>query len=203
VPSPLELDLVDGSAWIGLTPFRVERMRAFGAIPVSIRSTFPETNLRTYVRAPDGRDGIYFLSIDVPTVANVAGGRIAGVAYHLAAMAVDGKAGIRYRSRRRGADAHHDIRVRPGAAITDAQLPPTVASLVGRWRAYTRTAGLMTSVPVQHEAWPMHEADLLAIDETVLRVAGLPAPDGPPLVHWSPGVHARLGRPRRMRDLVV
>src|SRR4051812_42566876 len=85
LPAPLEVDLVDGSAWVGLTPFRVERMRAFGAVPVSMRSTFPETNLRTYVRAPDGGDGIYFLSIDVPTVANVTGGRIAGVAYHLAA----------------------------------------------------------------------------------------------------------------------
>ena len=51
---------------------------------------------------------------------------------------------------------------------------------------------------VEHEPWPLHRAELLACDETLVAAAGLPAPDGEPLVLWSPGVHVRIARPRRV-----
>jgi hypothetical protein len=36
------------------------------AVPIKPRiTTFPETKLRTYVRRPNGRDGIWFLSLEV------------------------------------------------------------------------------------------------------------------------------------------
>ena len=42
-------------------------------------------------------------------------------------------------------------------------------------------------------------AELLEVDETLLTAAGLPAPEGDPVVLWSPGVTVRIGRPRSVR----
>jgi len=200
LPAGLCVDLVDGDAWLGLTPFRVERMRVLGVLPTRASASFPETNLRTYVRDERGRDGIWFLSIDVADLASLAGGRAIGAPYHLSSMAVDdddnGGALVRYRCRRRSSDVGHDISVRPGARIADDDLSPTLASLVGRWRALTLVGGRQATVAVQHEPWPVHEADLVDLDEDLSAAAGLPAPSSRPMVHWSPGVNVRLGAMR-------
>lgn len=101
LPPGLVLDTVDGAAWIGLTPFRVARSSLFALPAVPVVSSFHETNLRTYVRGPDGRDGLWFFSLDVDSLVNLAGGRIGGLPYFLSVMSVrDGTPG-RYRSRRR------------------------------------------------------------------------------------------------------
>jgi uncharacterized protein YqjF (DUF2071 family) len=44
----------------------------------------------------------------------------------------------------------------------------------------------------------LRAARLLSLDEDLVEAAGLPAPAGPPLVHWSPGVTVRVGVPRRV-----
>jgi uncharacterized protein YqjF (DUF2071 family) len=71
VPERLELELHDGSAWIGLTPFRVGGLRLRGALPLPGVSSFHELNCRTYVRA-DERPGIWFFSLDASSRAAVA-----------------------------------------------------------------------------------------------------------------------------------
>src|SRR4051812_8011024 len=57
---------VDGAAWVGLTPFVMVDVRLPG-VPAALPGlpTFAETNLRTYVRYRDGRDGLWFLSTEV------------------------------------------------------------------------------------------------------------------------------------------
>src|SRR5947208_12400272 len=60
LPAGLELDVFEGSAWVGLIPFRLTvRAPRMPAVPWA--STTPEINLRTYVRGADGRVGIWFL----------------------------------------------------------------------------------------------------------------------------------------------
>ena len=74
VPERLELEQYDGSAWIGLTPFRVEGLRLRGALPLPLLSSFHELNCRTYVRAGD-RPGIWFFSLDASSRAAVTAAR--------------------------------------------------------------------------------------------------------------------------------
>jgi uncharacterized protein YqjF (DUF2071 family) len=74
VPERLELEQHDGSAWIGLTPFRVSGLRLRGAPPLPLLSSFLELNCRTYVRAGD-RPGIWFFSLDASSRAAVAAAR--------------------------------------------------------------------------------------------------------------------------------
>jgi uncharacterized protein len=64
VPHELEVELHDGSAWIGVTPFRVTGLRARGMLPLPGISSFLELNVRTYVRAADEKPGIWFFSLD-------------------------------------------------------------------------------------------------------------------------------------------
>lgn len=199
LPDGLAPDIVDGSAWVSLTPFRVERARLLNAPPLPIGSSFPETNLRTYVVDRNGRDGIWFLSLDVTSALNVAGGRIVGAPYFLAAMSVRGASRVRYRSRRLlRSSAGHDITLDVGDPIQDGDDDHALAgALAGRWRAFTRSPIGLWEVPVEHEPWPLRRAEVVGLDETLVAAAGLPPPSEPPAVHFADGVEARLGRPRR------
>ena len=74
---PLELEVRDGHAWVGITPFVIRACRFRGLPVVPILSGFPELNLRTYVRAA-GKPGIWFFSLDAGSraaVSQVDGGR--------------------------------------------------------------------------------------------------------------------------------
>src|SRR4051812_48129968 len=52
IPRKLELDLFEGKAWVGLTPFRMTNIPLRGLPPIPGAGSFLEMNLRTYVRAP-------------------------------------------------------------------------------------------------------------------------------------------------------
>ena len=43
------LELGDGSAWLGVTPFELTGLRARGMLPLPYVSSFLEINVRTYV----------------------------------------------------------------------------------------------------------------------------------------------------------
>lgn len=198
LPEGLKPHLVDGSAWVGLTPFRIDGFRLAGTPALPGVSQFPETNLRTYVVDDDGVDGLWFFSLDVENVMMAVMARLGlNIPYFPAIMRLDAGETVLYESRRRGEPAaFHRIEVRPGALIGD-ELPERDALLIGRWRAFTMVGDHLWQVPVEHEPWPVHAATLLGLDESVISAAGLPEPRGEPVVHFSPGVDVRLGPPRR------
>jgi hypothetical protein len=106
LPHGLVPGTLDGSGWLGLTPFRVPRFSVLDLPAVPLVSSFNETNLRTYVRRPDGRDGLWFFSRDVDSVVNVGG----GLPYFLSAMSVLTDVWVRYRCRRTGRSPRTAIR---------------------------------------------------------------------------------------------
>ena len=65
LPAGFRVDTFQGDALVGLLPFRMSRIR-FGPLPPFGRwSTFPETNVRTYLVDPRGRRGVWFFSLDI------------------------------------------------------------------------------------------------------------------------------------------
>jgi uncharacterized protein len=89
-PPELPLDVVDGQAWIAVTPFQVKGLRVRGFAPPPLLSSFPEINVRTYVTV-DGQPGIYFFSLDTTSRFAVATARrIYRVPYFRASQAFDG-----------------------------------------------------------------------------------------------------------------
>ena len=64
IPSSLEIDTYNGSAWLGVVVFVMEGIYPRGLSSISLTPTFPEINVRTYVHY-DGKPGIFFMSLDV------------------------------------------------------------------------------------------------------------------------------------------
>jgi uncharacterized protein YqjF (DUF2071 family) len=52
VPPQLPVDIFEGHAWIGVTPFLVRGLRLRWTPPVPVLSTFPEINVRTHTSPP-------------------------------------------------------------------------------------------------------------------------------------------------------
>src|SRR5215216_3123991 len=103
LPRGVEVDTFDGSAWVSITPFRVEGFRPVVLPPLPVLSDYPETNVRTYGRGPDGTDGLWFLSLDVDSLVSVGAARVLlGLPYEWSTMSVT-QQGLRtsYVSRRR------------------------------------------------------------------------------------------------------
>lgn len=198
LPKGFQVDCWDGASWVGMTPF-VMTFRVGSLPPLPWASTFPETNLRTYVRGPDGRDGIWFFSLEAASLPLVvAASTLYRVPYRWAEMRVDEGDVIRYRSRRRlGRPAGHDISVRAGDPCDDPDGFDSWST--GRWRAWTRIAGQVCTVPVHHQPWPLHQATVVELRESLLLASGLRRPEAPPRACWSPGTDVRLGWPAPVR----
>ena len=64
LPSGLRILQFDGSAWLGVVPFSMERIHPGWSPPVPGISWFLETNVRTYVIDEHGVSGVWFFSLD-------------------------------------------------------------------------------------------------------------------------------------------
>jgi uncharacterized protein len=195
LPEQLTPHTHDGTAWVSVTPFRI-RVRPPG-IPVS--AAFPETNVRTYVKDADGRDGLWFLHMEVTASWFVAALRSLGLPYVRQKMTVQRRdARFVYWSRPGAATraGGHDITVLPGEPIP--RPTPRDIFLTARWGAYHRRGPAVMYTPVDHAPWPLHKAWADTHDVAGLfSAAGLPGPtDGPALVHFSPGVKVKVGLPK-------
>jgi uncharacterized protein YqjF (DUF2071 family) len=197
LPDGVRVLAFDGAAWVGVTPFFI-RVWPLG-IPIDLpRFAFPETNLRTYVAGPDGRQGIVFLRMEVAALWFVVALRSAGLPYVFRAMSVERAADITtYRSRPRAGTgvAGHDIVVRPERQL-DRPHGELERFLTARWAAYHAVGPVLLRTPVEHPPWRLWTASVerCQVDD-LLASAGLPPPTGPPVVHWSPGVAVKVGLP--------
>lgn len=199
-------------AWVGLVPFMMEaRLPKGPAIPGVSR--FCETNVRTYVTAPDGSRGVWFLSLDATKLPAVIAARQGfRLPYYWSEMTFsqDG-AEVRYDCRRRWPDGDRlgrkaavvkpesTVRMRVGEAIAPDQVTPFENYLSARWRLYSAYPRQLRYALAWHEPWPLHRAEVLELDDHLMEAGGLPRPEGEPVCHWSPGVEVRIGALRTLR----
>jgi uncharacterized protein YqjF (DUF2071 family) len=197
LPDSLQVHTFEGRAWVGVTPFLLEDLRTPVAPALPWFTSFPETNVRTYVRGPDRREGLWFFSLDAARPEPVL---VAQSTYRLpykwSAMTVerDG-ATVRYRSRRRWpgpTPATSAITLEVGDPLAPEELDPFDHYLTARWQLYTTLGPVLARSNVEHEPWPLHRATVPELDQNLVAAAGLPTPEGDPVVHWSPGVHTRI-----------
>ncbi|MER6007089.1 DUF2071 domain-containing protein [Nonomuraea angiospora] len=198
VPGGLTVETFDGAAWVGLTPFLMRRVRFPGLPALPWLSTFPETNLRTYVRDPRGRTGIWFLSLDAGRLLAALGGRGGyGLPYFWSDMSVDTRDGrTRYRCRRRRpgpAGARCDAEAERGGPLAERERDELAHFLTARYRLFTLVAGRPATAQVEHPPWPLHHSHLIGLDQDLIQAAGLPICEEPPVLHASPGVPVRVG----------
>ncbi|BEP13821.1 DUF2071 domain-containing protein [Acidothermaceae bacterium B102] len=199
LPEGVTVDTYDGRAWVALVPFEMVAKAPVGP-PVPWASNFWETNVRTYVRGPDGRTGVWFLSLEASRFGAMAAARIAySLPYYWARMRlVETSAGreLLYVTHRRwpGPPAESVVQVRVGAAFEPDELTEFDHFLTARFALWAKTRRGLRWTPADHAPWPLYRAQLLRLDDSLMTAAGLPEPEGDPILHHSPGVAVRIGR---------
>jgi hypothetical protein len=198
LPPGLTAETSSGSAWVGVTPFLMEGVRAPGVPAVPWMSKFGEVNVRTYVHDSRGRSGIWFFSLDAALLPAVLAAR-AGYWLPYFWSDIDVRVAgdrIGYRCHRRhpAGRARCDVEVATGPPLAEVERDELVHFLTARYRLFTVITGRLACAEAEHPSWPLHRAEVLGLDQDLLARARLPAPSGEVLAHASPGVPVRIGR---------
>lgn len=174
VPAPLEVDTFDGHAWIGLVPFSMPLVRLRRLPPVPTAHDFHECNVRTYVTV-GGEPGVFFFSLDAASLLAVWGARWSfGLPYFHARIGLElSGPRIDYSVQRyRAPAARLACSWEVGAPLagpgelerflTDRLCLYTVDRRGRAWRGR-----------IWHEPWALRAARLLALEDGLVRAAGL------------------------------
>jgi uncharacterized protein YqjF (DUF2071 family) len=202
LPPGLSVETIDGSAWVGLVPFFL-RVGLPRVPSVPWASRFAETNVRTYVRSGDGTRGIWFFSLDAARLGAVVVARATyRLPYFWSAMSIERTAStIEYRCRRRWPGprgARSEALVEIGDPFRSDELTEVDHLLTARWALFSAPRSGLHHARAAHEPWPLHRARAVTVHDELIVAAGLPAPVGAPVVHWSPSVEVRIGWPSKV-----
>ena len=200
LPPGLTPETFDGAAWVGLIPFQMSELRLPGALSgltslVGVRS-FGEVNVRTYVYGPDGRTGVWFLTLDADRLLAVITARLAfGLPYRQAAtrLTLAGEHGserLAWTSRRRSDGATAELEVTPEDAPPRLVAQGLERFLVERYSLYSWWHGHLLEGTLSHTSWRVRSARLDAVDTGTVAAAGL-------LVAGAP--HVLVGEPVEVR----
>ncbi|MGR7000148.1 YqjF family protein [Yinghuangia aomiensis] len=197
-------DTIDGVTYVGLVPFRMDRISLGPRPAIPYFGSFAETNVRLYSVDRAGRRGVVFRSLEAARLLPVAVARAAfALPYMWARMRVErlGTAEhpeFRYTTVRRAPGprgAGGSVHIRVGAPYEADDLADF---LTARWGLHVAWHGRTLYLPNEHPPWPLRHAELLAWEDDLLVGAGLPPVSGPPVsVLFSPGVRTRFGPPLR------
>lgn len=199
MPRGVSVDAFEGRAYVGLVLFAIPSLRpAFG--PAGLRLTFLETNVRTYVRGPDGTPGVYFFSLDAGSRLAVLGARmLTGLPYYVAGgrEEVHGEHVTYGLTRRARPQPRVHARYQMGPPRGPAA-PATLAHfLVERYRLFVQRGPATFSVDVRHAPYPLHDVRLETLEDSLVSATGIrPDSHAPDHVTFASGVDVAIGLPR-------
>jgi uncharacterized protein len=186
VPREFELEVFDGTAWIGVVPFEMSNVAPRGVPSLPWVSEFPELNVRTYVRVGD-RPGIYFFSLDAGSTLAVRAARaLLNLPYYAAAMTAvaDGEA-ILYRSQRNGAAAEFVATYAPdgqGSAPSPGTLEYFLTERYCLYHLDHRANPYR--LEIHHPPWDLQPARAAIDRNTMGAINGFALTDPPALLHY-------------------
>lgn len=200
IPPGLTLDTFGEKAWLGITPFRVSRLRLRGLPPVPGVSSFAEINVRTYVTV-GGKAGVYFFSLDASSALAVAAARWwYRLPYFRAAFSVETRDHrVAYASRRQhpGAPAA-DFEAEYGPSGPSERAAPGSLAwwLTERYCLYTVDGrGRVYRADIHHEPWPLHPAQATLQRNTMTTPLGIPVSPNPEQLHFAARVDVLVWLP--------
>ena len=175
---PLELDLLEDTAWVSLVAFTQVNLRPaiggrIGQLLAAPLATHEFLNLRTYVRH-GGTQGIYFLAEWIPNrLAALIGPRTYGLPYRL------GRLSYRFDFEQGRVDAAVRAQgaVRFRGAFDIGTAVPAIehsreAFLLERYVAFTYRNGRLRRFDVAHAPWPQRRLDAQVMDLSLLASVG-------------------------------
>lgn len=190
IPSALEIDTFDNAAWLGVVPFRMTGIRPRYTPTLPYLSTFPELNVRTYVKIA-GKPGVWFFSLDA---ANPIAVQVARRAFHLpyfdAHMScVSGGGVTQYQSTRTHRAAPHANfrgRYQPIGEVFEATRGSLDKWLTERYCLYAANRnGRIFRGDIHHQRWPLQRAEAEIVTNTMTEQLGFELPRTQPLLHFA------------------
>jgi len=204
VPPGLAVDTFDGSAWLGVVPFRMTGVRPRLLPSVPALSDFPEINLRTYVTR-GGRPGVWFFSLDAhnPVAVRIARASY-GLPYFDARMSSETGSGgtVRYRSERthRGVPpARFAASYAPTGELPSSRPGSLEHFLTERYCLYSADRrGRVRRGEIHHQLWPLHGAEVEVEELDMTAQIGLKLPREEPVLHFSERLDVFAWLPKRV-----
>jgi uncharacterized protein YqjF (DUF2071 family) len=184
LPPGLYVDTFDGTAWVGVVPFFMRRIRPWWSPSIPGISNFLELNLRTYVHDDHGTPGVWFYTLDAnQRLATWWGRRFFDLPYYASRMSasLDAAGHVSYSAHRRGLEARlaSQFQYGPNGPERLAQPGSIEFFLVERYILFARRrdGGLFTG-QVSHRPYPIHDARVSRWDDNVFDANGsiLPRP---------------------------
>lgn len=198
IPDPLRLDTYNGTAWLGVIPFRMEGVMRRPLPDLPWISAFPEMNVRTYVTY-QGKPGVWFLSLDATNLLAVLAARLFfHLPYYWASMSLTKDAhGIQYASTR--TDARFLGRYRPTGPVQPAEPDTLTHWLTERYCLYTQIrTGVLIRNEVHHPPWPLQPAECTIQMNTMPQSHGLPVTGSPDHLCFARSLDVVVWNPERI-----
>jgi len=211
LPEGLQVDTCQGSAWLGLLPFWMDRIKFRGLPRIPGAGRAPELNLRTYVRDPQtGSPGVYFLSVDTSNLLSVAFARtLYRLPSHWADMLIEQRSEREFffSSRRRfSADpAIFAARYRglgPTRRLAENRPGSLEYFLTERYCLFTHDHdGHPMRADIHNVPAPLEEAEADIERNDLASAVGIHLPNDPPVLHYSRRLAVYVWQLQRTRPL--
>jgi uncharacterized protein YqjF (DUF2071 family) len=195
LPQGVQVDTYQGSAWLGVMPFWMDRIKVRGLPPIPGARGFPDLSLRTYVREErTGTPGVFCLSLDSNNLLAVGVGRVLyRLPYHWAEMHLEQRTEreFSFYSRRRFASqpAIFSARYRglgPSRRLLESHPGTLEYFLMERYCLFSSNrAGQPIRANLHHVSCPLEEAAAEIEQNNLAEAVGLELPNLEPVLHYT------------------
>ncbi|MDC0502525.1 DUF2071 domain-containing protein [Euryarchaeota archaeon] len=192
IPDDLEIELFEGKAYVGVIPFKMEKVRPRNLPSISFISNFPEFNIRTYVRK-DGKGGVFFLTLDAQSHVTCAYAPFAyGLPYKYSkcSLSIDKNGFYSWDSKRNSNSIKLTGVSKPRGPLLKAKKGSLEEFLFERYCLYVCKKGITYRAYTCHEQWEFQDAEAELIDNSLTDFYRLGIKNSlkPDLIHFSKGV---------------
>jgi len=195
LPEWLEVDNYQGKAWLGAVPFWLDRIKIRGVPAVPGARSFPDLNLRTYVRDNiTGTPGIYCFSLDASNLLAVGVARLFyHLPYHWAEMSLEQRSEreFAFYSRRRFTDRPVIFKARyrglgPTRRLAEIRSGSLEHFLTERSCLFlSDRAGQPVRASLHYIPWPLEDAEAEIERNDLAAAIGIELPAMAPVLHYS------------------
>lgn len=195
LPEGLLVDTFQGSAWLGVVPFWLDRLKVRGLPRLPVFRNLPDLNLRTYVREErTGARGVFCFSMDAGSLLAVAAARtLYHLPYYWADMRLERRSSreFSFYSRRRLASGTIIFQARyRGLGPTYRQMANRSGSIVNffteRDCLFARNRdGQPIRANIHQVAGPLEDAEAVIDQNSLAESIGVELPSREPVLHYS------------------
>ncbi len=195
IPEGLQVDSFNGSAWLGIMPFWMDRIKVRGLPAIAGSRSFPDLSLRTYVREErSGTPGVLCLSLDASNPLLAAAGRaFYSLPYHWAQMRMEQRSEreFSFYSRRRFSPQPVVFKARyrglgPSRRLMECGAGSLESFLMERYCLFARNPdGQPIRANLHQISSQLEEAEAEIEQNDLASVLGIHLPEQAPVLHYS------------------